>query len=55
LHKAPYVFPVVGGRKVEQLKQNIEALQIALTPAQIEYLESVKSFEPGFPHNFIVG
>jgi len=50
MHKAPYVFPIVGGRKVEQLTQNIEALKVALTPAQIEYLESVKPFDPGFPH-----
>ena len=54
MHKAPYVFPVVGGRKVEQLTQNIEALKVVLTPAQIEYLESVKSFDPGFPHTIAV-
>jgi aryl-alcohol dehydrogenase-like predicted oxidoreductase len=51
MHKAPYVFPIVGGRKVEHLMQNIEALNIALSPAQIEYLESIVPFEAGFPHN----
>ena len=54
MQKAPYVFPLVGGRKVEHLMQNIEALKIALSPAQIEYLESIIPFEPGFPHNTIV-
>ncbi|GAB7359060.1 hypothetical protein MBLNU230_g5132t1 [Neophaeotheca triangularis] len=51
--KAPHVFPLVGGRKVEHLNDNIQALKIKLTPAQIEHLESVKPFEPGFPNNFI--
>lgn len=53
LAKAPRVFPIVGGRKVEHLKDNIRALSIKLTDAQIEYLESVKPFGVGFPHDFI--
>jgi aryl-alcohol dehydrogenase-like predicted oxidoreductase len=51
--KAPNVFPIVGGRKVEYLQDNIKALSIRLTPQQIEYLESVHPFQPGFPNNFI--
>ncbi|KAH8549007.1 putative aryl-alcohol dehydrogenase Aad14 [Umbelopsis sp. PMI_123] len=51
--KAPMVFPLVGGRKVEHLKDNIQALKIKLTTEQIEYLESVVPFELGFPNNFI--
>jgi hypothetical protein len=54
MHKTPYVFPIIGGRKVEHLMQNIEALSIALSPAQIEYLESIVPFEAGFPHNIVV-
>jgi hypothetical protein len=54
MHKAPYVFPILGGRKVEQLMQNIEALNIALSATQIEYLESILPFEAGFPHNITV-
>ncbi|TFK30289.1 arylalcohol dehydrogenase [Coprinopsis marcescibilis] len=50
LHKAPFVFPIIGGRKVEQLEQNIEALNISLTEEQIKSLESVAPFDPGFPH-----
>ncbi|KAH7890904.1 NADP-dependent oxidoreductase domain-containing protein [Phlebopus sp. FC_14] len=52
LHKAPYVFPIVGGRKVEHLEANIESLKITLTPDQIKFLESVVPFDPGFPHTF---
>ncbi|CAI4049423.1 hypothetical protein N7582_004663 [Saccharomyces uvarum] len=51
--KAKHVFPLIGGRKIEHLKQNIEALSIKLTPEQIEYLESVVPFDIGFPSNFI--
>lgn len=51
--KAPNVFPLVGGRKVEHLKENIQALNIRLTAEQIEYLESQKPFDVGFPSNFI--
>jgi aryl-alcohol dehydrogenase-like predicted oxidoreductase len=51
--KAPYVFPIVGGRKVEHLKDNIQALKIKLTNKQIEYLEGIVPFVPGFPNNFV--
>jgi aryl-alcohol dehydrogenase-like predicted oxidoreductase len=51
--KAPRVFPLVGGRKVEHLQANIQALKIQLTPKQIEALESVVPFDIGFPSNFI--
>lgn len=51
--KADRVFPIVGGRKIEHLQQNIAALSIRLTPEQISFLESVKPFELGFPHDFL--
>ena len=44
ISKAPNVFPLVGGHKVEHLR---------LTDAQVEYLESVRPFDLGFPHNFM--
>ncbi len=53
LAKAPRVFPVLGGRKVEHWQDNIKALSIKLTDEQIQYLESVKAFEFGFPHDFL--
>ncbi|TPX08539.1 uncharacterized protein E0L32_010026 [Thyridium curvatum] len=51
--KAPRVFPLVGGRKVEHLQDNIQALSIKLTADQVKYLESVKPFDQGFPMNFL--
>ncbi|KAL3495812.1 NADP-dependent oxidoreductase domain-containing protein [Aspergillus germanicus] len=53
MSKAPNVFPLVGGRKVEHLQDNISALKIRLTAEQISYLESVKPFDIGFPGNMI--
>ena len=53
LNKHPHVFPIVGGRKVEHLQDNMKALSIRLTDKQIEYLESVKPLDVGFPNNFI--
>ncbi|KAG2071352.1 Aldo/keto reductase [Suillus decipiens] len=53
MQKTPYVFPLVGGRKVEQLHGNLEALDIFLSPEQIKYLESIVPFDPGFPTSMI--
>ena len=54
MQKTTHVFPIVGGRKVEQLDANIEALDITLSDEQINFLEGVLPFKKGFPHNFIV-
>ena len=54
MQKTPYVFPIIGGRKVEHLLANIEALEITLSNDHIKYLESVVPFEPGFPYWMIV-
>ncbi|KAI0708698.1 Aldo/keto reductase [Earliella scabrosa] len=53
MQKTPYVFPVIGCRKIEQLHANVEALDIALSPEQIKYLESVLPFDLGFPHAMV--
>ncbi|KAI4261694.1 MAG: hypothetical protein L6R42_003115 [Xanthoria sp. 1 TBL-2021] len=34
-HKAPYVFPIVGGRKIEHLQGNIDALSVELSPEDL--------------------
>ncbi|KAI0372440.1 Aldo/keto reductase [Pilatotrama ljubarskyi] len=53
MQKTPYVFPIIGGRKVEQLEANIEALNVALSEEQVKYLESILPFDAGFPHTMI--
>ena len=55
MQKAPYVFPIVGGRKVEHLLSNLEALDISLDDEEIKKLENVIPFDPGFLSTFIVG
>ncbi|OCH91298.1 Aldo/keto reductase [Obba rivulosa] len=53
MQKTPYVFPIIGGRKVEHLMDNIDALNITLSEEQVKYLESVLPFDLGFPTAFV--
>ena len=53
MHKTPNVFPVVGGRKLEHVKANIEALGIALSEADVEEIDAAWPFDPGFPMTFL--
>ncbi|KAJ9602406.1 putative aryl-alcohol dehydrogenase aad14 [Cladophialophora chaetospira] len=53
IQKTPNVFPIIGGRKVEHLNDNIKALSIKLTDEQIQYLESQTEFDVGFPSTFV--
>jgi len=53
MHKAPYVFPIVGGRKIEHLKGNIEALGLDLTDEEVDNIDSQTDFEVGFPMSFL--
>ncbi|GAP84860.1 putative aryl-alcohol dehydrogenase Aad14 [Rosellinia necatrix] len=51
--KYPYVYPIIGGRKVQHLEDNIQSLSIQLTEKQVEELEAVTEFDLGFPGTFI--
>ncbi|KAH7887273.1 aryl-alcohol dehydrogenase [Phlebopus sp. FC_14] len=53
MHKAPYIFPIVGGRKIEHLLANIEGLKIRLTPEQMKQIDDTLPFDKGFPSNII--
>ncbi|PTU23614.1 hypothetical protein P175DRAFT_0500175 [Aspergillus ochraceoroseus IBT 24754] len=53
LHKAPYVFPVIGCRTVAQLESNIESLGVELTDEEIYEIEDTTSFDLGFPMSFL--
>ncbi|KAG0650620.1 Norsolorinic acid reductase A [Hyphodiscus hymeniophilus] len=53
MQKTPYVFPVVGGRKVEHLKGNIEALSLVLSDDDVKAIEDAIPFDIGFPGNFL--
>ncbi|KAI3608400.1 putative aryl-alcohol dehydrogenase [Moniliophthora roreri] len=53
MQKTTHVFPIIGGRKVEQLQQNLEALDITFSAEQIKFLESQVEFDIGFPMTMI--
>ncbi|KAF9555639.1 Aldo/keto reductase [Agrocybe pediades] len=53
MQKTTNVFPIIGGRKVEHLLSNIEALEISLSDEQIKHLEDVVEFDPGLPSSMI--
>ncbi|KAJ5902276.1 hypothetical protein N7495_002804 [Penicillium taxi] len=53
MHKFPYVYPVVGGRKVEHLLGNIEALTLVLGEEDMREIEGAVEFDVGFPMNFL--
>ena len=54
MQKTPYVFPVIGGRKPEHLRANLEALSIALTDEHLKQLDGVVPLPPTFPYTLIV-
>jgi aryl-alcohol dehydrogenase-like predicted oxidoreductase len=53
MHKAPYVFPIVGGRTIDHLKNNVEALSFSLDEKDVDEIESAAPFDLGFPHSFL--
>lgn len=53
--KTPYVFPLLGIRKIEHLKMNIEALKVSLDQSDVEEIEAAVPFDVGFPNSFVFG
>ncbi|WP_440102412.1 aldo/keto reductase [Streptosporangium sp. H16] len=47
------VHPIVGARDVEQLTENLGAIDVALPEEAVRRLESATGFEVGFPGDFI--
>jgi aryl-alcohol dehydrogenase-like predicted oxidoreductase len=48
------VFPIVGARTADQLRDNLAARELVLPPEAIARLEAATGFEVGFPSDFIV-
>lgn len=55
MHKAPFVFPIVGGRKLSYIEGNIKGLGTSLNEEDIQTIERSHDFDPGFPHTFLSG
>ena len=54
MQRTPYVFPIIGGRKVEHMQANIKALEIALSDEHIKKIESAVPFFKGNLYAFFV-
>ena len=53
--QSPTMIPVIGARKVSQLKDNLGCLDVTLSAEQLERLDAVSRIERGFPYDFITG
>ncbi|KAJ5645780.1 hypothetical protein N7490_002152 [Penicillium lividum] len=53
MQKSPYIFPMIGGNKISQLKANVEALSLELTPQDVAEINKGYDFDLGWPHNFL--
>lgn len=45
--------PIVGARTLQQLEQNLGALDVCLTDDQVARLQTASAIEFGFPHDFL--
>jgi aryl-alcohol dehydrogenase-like predicted oxidoreductase len=53
MRRSPRIHPLVGARRVEQVRDNLGALDVHLTPEECATLEAAAPFSPGFPTDFI--
>ncbi|KAI9034923.1 uncharacterized protein KD926_005017 [Aspergillus affinis] len=53
MHKAPHVHPIIGGRKIEHLLRNIEALGLALSQEDLTEIKQTYGFNLGFPMTYL--
>ena len=47
------IVPIVGSRKVSQIKDNLACLEVKLSSEQLQRLNEVSQIELGFPHDFL--
>jgi aryl-alcohol dehydrogenase-like predicted oxidoreductase len=48
------VIPIIGARKLAQVKDNLACVRVKLAPTHLERLNAVSRIEMGFPHDFYV-
>lgn len=49
----PATIPILGARRVEQLRDNLGCLDVVLAPEQLARLAAASPIELGFPHTFL--
>ncbi len=47
--------PILGARRLDQLLENLAALNVELSADLVARLDAATNFDPGFPTNFIQG
>ena len=52
VHDQPGIVPILGVRTIEQLEDNLGALEITLGDSQRDRLDRANRIDLGFPHNF---
>jgi aryl-alcohol dehydrogenase-like predicted oxidoreductase len=52
-HQPGVIIPLIGARTLEQLRDNLGALPIRLSPEHLQRLDEVSHIELGFPHDFL--
>jgi diketogulonate reductase-like aldo/keto reductase len=45
------VIPIIGARKLEQLRDNLASLELKLTPEQVRTLDEASQIDLGFPYS----
>jgi aryl-alcohol dehydrogenase-like predicted oxidoreductase len=51
--QGPDMIPILGARKLAQIRDNLGCTDVTLTPAQLERLNQVSRIDLGFPHHFL--
>jgi aryl-alcohol dehydrogenase-like predicted oxidoreductase len=52
MHRDQPVIPIIGARKLPQLKDNLASVDLRLTTDQIAVLDEASKIQMGFPHDF---
>ena len=52
--KYELTFPIIGARKINQITDSLNAINIDLSQKHFDQLNAVSSIELGFPHEFLV-
>jgi aryl-alcohol dehydrogenase-like predicted oxidoreductase len=53
MHRSESIIPILGARSVEQIRDNLGAIDVQLSASQMADLEKATEFSLGFPHDFI--
>ena len=53
LRQRNHVIPIIGARRVDQLRDNLACLEWELSDEQMKRLDAISEIDMGFPHRFI--